>query len=124
MGYALGSPYKIPHGITSCMTLGHVVKLKAATDPADAAAIARILPVIGEPRSGNDVADAEKVGDRILKLVAELGFKTTLTEKGVGKDQIQVILDRATGGLASKGGKSEKEEKLVNGLRGLVESLY
>lgn len=124
MGYALGSPYGIPHGITSCMTLGHVVKLKAACDPADAAAVARILPVIGQQRSGDDVADANRVGDRILRLVEELGFKTTLTEKGVGRDQMQIILDRATGGLASKGGKSDKETKLVDGLKALVESLY
>jgi alcohol dehydrogenase class IV len=37
MGYALGSPYSIPHGITSCLTLGHVMKLKAHSSRDDAA---------------------------------------------------------------------------------------
>lgn len=124
MGYALGSPYGIPHGITSCMTLGEVVKLKAQGDPGDAAAVAAILDVFGEKRSGNDVEDAKVVGDKINKLVNQLGFTTTLTEKGVGKDQVDVILGRATGGLNKKDGKSEKEEKTVAAVKGLIEKLY
>ncbi|KAK5316314.1 hypothetical protein LTR70_006268 [Exophiala xenobiotica] len=125
MGYALGSPYGIPHGITSCMTLGHVVKLKAKGDAKDAAAVARILDVLpGEKRSGDDVKDADIVGDRILKLVDELGFTTTLTEKGVGKDQLPTILQRATGGLSDKEGKSEQEQRMVDGLKKMVETLY
>lgn len=125
MGYALGSPYGIPHGITSCLTLGHVVKLKARGDEKDAAAVARILDVLpGEKRSGDDVKDAEVVGDRILKLVDDLGFKTTLTEKGVGKDELPTILQRATGGLSDKEGKSEQEQRMVDGLKKMVENLY
>lgn len=125
MGYALGSPYGIPHGITSCLTLGHVVKLKARGSVEDAAAVSRVLEVLpGEKRSGDDVKDAERVGDRILGLVEELGFKTTLTEKGVGRDELSTILSRATGGLADKEGKSEQEEKMVGGLRKMVEGLY
>lgn len=124
MGYALGSPYGIPHGITSCMTLGEVVKLKAQGDPGDAAAVAGILDVFGEKRSGNDVEDAKIVGDKINKLVNQLGFTTTLTEKGVGKDQTEIILGRATGGLNKKEGKSEKEEKMVAAVKGLIERLY
>lgn len=117
LGYALGSPYGIPHGETSCLTLGHVVKLKASLSEKDAASCARILPFIGgAPRSGDDVKDANQVGDAILDLVERLGLKTTLTEKGVGKDQVDIIVKRATGGKASK----EVEE----GTRKLVENLY
>lgn len=124
MGYALGSPYGIPHGITSCMTLGHVVKLKAQGDPKDAAAVASILDALGEKRSGDDVKDASVVGDKILKLVDQLGFKTTLTDKGVGKDQTEVILKRATGGLNEKEGISDQEKKMVGAVKGLIETLY
>ena len=115
LGYALGSPYQIPHGITSCLTLGHVVKLKAE-DPKSANAISRLLPFIGGSRSGNDRQDAEKVGDAILKLVSDLGLKTTLTDKNVGKDQVQIIVERATGG--TKGGP------LYDKVKNLVEGLY
>lgn len=124
MGYALGSPYGIPHGITSCLTLGNVVKLKARGNKDDAAAVAAILPVLDGQRSGDDIKDADIVGDKINGLVKQLGFKTTLTEKGVGKDQLQIILSRATGGAADKEDKSEQEQKLVDGVKKLVEGLY
>jgi alcohol dehydrogenase class IV len=114
LGYALGSPYGIPHGVTSCLTLGHVVKLKAE-DPANAAEIARMLPFIGQSRSGDDVKDGKQVGDEILKLVESLGLKTTLTDKGVGKDQVPLIVKRATGGLES-GPVHDKVADLVTNL--------
>jgi alcohol dehydrogenase class IV len=114
MGYALGSPYGIPHGVTSCLTLGHVVKLKAQ-NPADAAQIARALPFIGERRSGDDKADAEKMGDKILKLVEDLGLKTNLTDLKVGKDQVPIIAKLAT-----------KQEKgpLFDAVSDIVKRLY
>lgn len=115
LGYALGSPYQIPHGVTSCLTLGHVVKLKAE-DPGVANAISRLLPFIGGSRSGSDRQDAEKVGDMILKLVSDLGLKTTLTEKSVGKDQVSIIVERATGGM--------KSGPLFDKVKLLVENLY
>ncbi|KAI1615517.1 maleylacetate reductase [Exophiala viscosa] len=123
LGYALGSPYGIPHGITSCMTLGHVVKLKAKQDNANAEEIAKILPYIGEKRTGDDLKDSELVGDKILGLVKDLGLKTTLTEKGVGKDQVDIICKRATGGLvpAKDDGPDDGTKKA---LKELVEGLY
>jgi alcohol dehydrogenase class IV len=51
LGYAMGSPYGIPHGITSCLSLGHVVKLKAQNSSEDAAQIARMAPFIGLTKS-------------------------------------------------------------------------
>jgi alcohol dehydrogenase class IV len=114
LGYALGSPYQIPHGITSCMTLGHVVKLKAETSKENAAQIARLAPFIGLTNSGNKTADATAVGDAILKLVRDLGLFTTLTEKGVGKDKVQTIVKMATG--QESGPQYEKVKALVEGL--------
>jgi alcohol dehydrogenase class IV len=114
MGYALGSPYGIPHGVTSCLTLGHVVKLKAQ-NPEDAKQIARALPFIGEKASGDDKKDAERVGERILKLVEDLGLKTNLTDLGVGKDQVGIVAERAT---------RTKSGKLFDDVSKIVESLY
>lgn len=131
LGYALGSPYAIPHGVTSCLTLGHVVKLKARQSPDIAAAVAAILPYTAtagnatSARSGDDVKDADAVGDRILGLVQDLGLKTTLTEKGVAKDQLDVICARATGGLGpQKKDMTAQEEQMYNAVRGLVEKLW
>ncbi|KAJ4319103.1 hypothetical protein N0V94_004063 [Neodidymelliopsis sp. IMI 364377] len=113
LGYALGSPYKIPHGITSCLTLGHVVKLKAQ-DPSAAAQIARLLPFIGETGSGDAKKDAEQVGDRLFKLVQELGLDSDLRNYEVGKDQIPIITKRATG--QESGDVYDAVEGLVKGL--------
>ena len=124
LGYALGSPYGIPHGVTSCLTLGHVVKLKARQSAENADAIAAILPYMGGQRSGDNLRDSDAVGDKILGLVEDLGLKTNLTEKGVGKDQLDVICARATGGLTPQKEKSQGEEELLKGVRGLVEGLW
>ena len=95
MGYALGSPYGIPHGITSCITLAGVVRLKAQ-NPEDAAQIARALPFIGQSRSGDDKKDAIKMGDAIERLVKDLGLETRLSEYNVGKDQVPVVAKAST----------------------------
>ena len=124
MGYALGSPYGIPHGITSCLTLGHVVKLKAKESKKNAAGISAILPVLGQQKSGDDEKDAETVGNMILHFVKDLGLSTTLTERGVGKDQIDIICSRATKGMADKKDKTEEEQDQTKAVRMLVESLY
>ncbi|KAM0708128.1 hypothetical protein Q7P35_004778 [Cladosporium inversicolor] len=115
LGYAMGSPYGIPHGITSCLSLGHVVKLKAQNSSEDAAQIARMAPFIGVAKSGDDVKDATAVGNAILKLVQDLGLKTTLTEKGVGEDQLHVIAKTATG---------KEEGELYEKVKELVAKLY
>jgi alcohol dehydrogenase class IV len=114
LGYAMGSPYGIPHGITSCLSLGHVVKLKAQSSSEDAAQIARMAPFIGVAKSGDDVKDATAVGDAVLQLVEDLGLKTTLTEKGVGEDQLHVIAKTATG--KEEGELYEKVKELVGKL--------
>jgi alcohol dehydrogenase class IV len=113
LGYALGSPYGIPHGITSCLTLGHVVKLKAQ-DAAAAEQVARLMPFIGEASSGDKKRDAEKVGDRLLQLVKDLGLDSDLRNYKVGEDQIPVITKRATG--QESGDVYDSVEGLVKGL--------
>ncbi|CAI6337221.1 unnamed protein product [Periconia digitata] len=113
LGYALGSPYSIPHGITSCLTLGHVIKLKAE-DASAAEQIARLLPFMGETMSGDDRKDAEKVGDKVLALVRELGLDHDLRNYTVNKDQIPLITKRATG--AGEGKVYDQVKSLVEGL--------
>ncbi|TKA31311.1 hypothetical protein B0A50_02156 [Salinomyces thailandicus] len=114
LGYALGSPYGIPHGITSCLTLGHVVKLKAEGSGGEAAQLARLAPFVGVQRRGDDKRDAVAVGEAILGLVERLGLKTSLTEKGVGRDQVDVITRTAT--RAESGPVYDAVRRLVEGL--------
>jgi alcohol dehydrogenase class IV len=115
LGYALGSPYGIPHGITSCLTLGHVVKLKAQGSDEDAKQYARLAPSLGITKSGDNKKDAMAVGDAILQLVEKLDLKTDLTEKGVGKDQVDTIVKTAT---------KQESGSIYDQVKALVEKLY
>lgn len=78
IGHAIGATYAIPHGITSCLSLAPVVRLKAS-DPIEAKQIARIIPYINKQSTGDNSEDAQVVADAIADLVEELGLKTTLT---------------------------------------------
>ena len=91
-----------------------MVKLKAE-DAKDAEQIARLLPATGGQPSGHVQEDAQEVGNRINELVATLGLRQNLTEKGVGKDQIPIIVGRATGGMT--------EGPVYDAVRHLIEGL-
>lgn len=80
IGHALGSPYGIPHGITSCLTLADLVKLRPS-HPAETKQIARALPPTGKGQTTeNDRENAIKVGDAIDELINGLGLGMRLTE--------------------------------------------
>lgn len=121
LGYALGSPYGISHGSTSCLTLGPVIKLKAGWNPIDAARIASLLPFVGVTASGDNTKDALKFGDLVIALVQDLGLQSTLTEYGVTKDQVDLICARAG---ASPGKSMSFTENQTQDIRRLIESLY
>ncbi|KAG9204075.1 hypothetical protein G6514_001711 [Epicoccum nigrum] len=96
IGHAIGATYAIPHGITSCLSLAPVVRLKAS-NPDEAKQIARIIPYIGKQSTNDDSKDAQVVADAIANLVDELGLKTTLTDYNVptGEEEENAIASRA-----------------------------
>lgn len=81
IGHAIGATYAIPHGITSCLSLAPVVRLKAGS-PDEAKQIARIIPYINKQSTGDNSKDAQLVANAIAGLVEELDLKTTLTAVG------------------------------------------
>ena len=64
---------------------------------------------------GSAKKDAQKVGDKVLGLVQELGLDHDLRNYKVGKDQIPIITNRATG---------MEEGKVYEKVKGLVEGLF
>jgi hypothetical protein len=48
-------------------------------------------------------------------LVKELGFSETLTDRNIGKDQVDIITQRAT---------QQKDGKVFDAVKQLVEKLY
>jgi alcohol dehydrogenase class IV len=90
--------------------------LKARAKEEDAKQMARLLPAAGGTSSGDDLKDGLEFGSRINELVSTLGLRQTLTERGVGRDQIPVVVGRVTGGL--------KEGQMYEAVTRLVEGLY
>ncbi|KAH8732628.1 hypothetical protein GQ44DRAFT_601598 [Phaeosphaeriaceae sp. PMI808] len=96
IGHAIGATYGIPHGITSCLSLAPTIHFKAS-NPDEAAQIARIIPYIGKQSTGNDEKDSHVVGDAVAALVEQLGHKTTLSAYNVpiGDAEEEAIAFRA-----------------------------
>lgn len=92
-----------------------MVKLKA-DNAEDAKQIARLLPATGGKASGDVQEDAREVGRRIIGLVTTLELRQNLTERGVDKDQVPIIVERATGGIT--------EGPMHDAVKHLVEGLY
>ncbi|MCJ1313587.1 hypothetical protein MMC25_007266 [Agyrium rufum] len=132
LGYALGSPYSIPHGVTSCLTLAKTVRIKAELDPYSASQIARMLPVVERAssspasvantvasvipgvtaigrRSGDDLKDAGRVADAIDSLVKELGLETNLEHFGVSAEKEAEKVTKS----ATKSDSGELYEKVL-----------
>jgi alcohol dehydrogenase class IV len=117
LGHALGSPYGIAHGETSCITLAKVVQLVCQESSENAHQLARLLPAAGGQRTGNDQRDAMELGERIEALVRRLGLGPVgLQSLGVSKDQIPVIVQKVMGGV--------REGPRYERLTVLVESLF
>lgn len=92
-----------------------MVIFKAHGNPGDAKELARLLPSIGGRSSGDDLEDAVEVGRRIIDLVSFLGLSQSLTGKGIGRDQVPIIVERATGGVKD-GPTYDAIARLVEGL--------
>jgi len=102
LGRAMGATYHVPHGITSCLTLPHVMRFKVR-ERASAAALAPIARVLGletpppDDDDNDDIARALAAADAVADLIARLGLPHRLTEVGIGEEQIPAIAGRVAG---------------------------
>lgn len=84
IGHALGGTAGVPHGVTSCLMLPHVLRWNHSVNADRQAAISAAL---GEPG-----ADA---GDVVARLVERLGLPNRLRDVGVAREQFAEIADHA-----------------------------
>lgn len=91
LGYELGSPFGIPHGFTSCLTLPKIVRLRIETDQEAATNIARVASILGiNGHAGTDEA-AHAVADAIEGLIRDLGLQRRLQDWNVSSNDVQGI---------------------------------
>ena len=119
LGHRLGAKYHIPHGMTSCLTLGPVVTLQASfATPDDKKALAQALSYLHIPSSISIENDIRTLGAEITKLVYNLGLKTSLSAYNVPKDDLPTIASRALANAGQNDGVLRAEEvvKVLEGI--------
>jgi len=87
LGKLIGSPFGIPHGVTSCLLLPHVMRYLAATQ---ADRLALMAPALGVNRPGASEAElARAAADAVEGLIARLGLPHHLAAYGLSEEQLR-----------------------------------
>jgi alcohol dehydrogenase len=101
LGHQLGPRWDIPHGITSCLTLPHAMRLMASLAPERFAAIAAGFDV---PWSQSDPqAGAMACADRVAGLIVELGLPGRIRDLNVPREELPPIAARVHEGMMKAG---------------------
>jgi alcohol dehydrogenase class IV len=91
IGKRIGANYGVPHGVTSCILLGHVIRSKAS-QPYDAARLAPAATRLGlTPDSGSDKDAAIAFADAVQYLVRHLGLPNRLRDVNVPQAFFEAI---------------------------------
>lgn len=89
LGHQIGPRWDVPHGITSCITLPHVMRYMADRAPERFGPVAEGFGVAwGDGDPGPAAADC---ADRTARLIAELGLPTRLRDFDVPVDELTSI---------------------------------
>ncbi|HLH23557.1 MAG TPA: iron-containing alcohol dehydrogenase [Chloroflexota bacterium] len=91
LGKRLGSVHGIPHGVTSCLLLPHVMRYLA---PKTAARQARIAAALGADTRGlSEAAAAARAADAVADLIAALGQPHHLAAYGLSEDDLRAAVE-------------------------------
>jgi maleylacetate reductase len=95
LGRRMGATYGVPHGITSCITLPHVMRYFARRQTAALATVGRAIQA---SEAGTDNLDAALfAADAVADLIARLGLPHHLSEVGIAESNLRDIARAATG---------------------------
>jgi len=95
IGRVIGATWNIPHGITSCLTLGEVMRMEASRNPDRLALIAKAEGKHTE--SIRTEKAAVEAAEGVSNLVHGLGLSKRLRDYGIKKDDLQRIAEDAGG---------------------------
>jgi alcohol dehydrogenase class IV len=88
LAYPLGGRFHIPHGLSNALMLGPVL---AYNRPGAAALYAELAVVLGNPRTGDDDADAQSFIASMLALVEGSNAPRRLRDVGVPHDALPLL---------------------------------
>jgi alcohol dehydrogenase class IV len=137
LGYALGSTYKIPHGICSCLTLAKTVQLLSRNlKTEDQSHLSEALQAVPDDLVANARAQwpqfsADKdplaarailLGLAVAGLVDALGLTSSLAEYKVPREDLPKIAKKAREALVRGGVDNVPSEEAIVGE--ILESIY
>lgn len=108
LGRRIGASYDVPHGITSCIILPHVMRAFAPIYPQQ---LARITQALGLQRQ-DDTSAALAATDAVSKLIGELDLPQHLGDVGIGEAELTTIASSTP----SRELSIEKVEKLLHAM--------
>ena len=97
---SFGTAYQVPHGITSCITLPHVMRYMSATHAAALARMARAVEVASDETPVEEAALA--AADAVAELIRRLDLPSRLRDVDVPREAIPHIAMIATGDTERK----------------------
>ncbi len=87
LAYPLGGHFHVPHGLSNCLVLPHVLEFNA---PVAAGLYAELLP-LAFPEAGAGAS----LADEFRALAPQIGLKTRLSEVGVGHNHLPMLAEDA-----------------------------
>ncbi len=89
LGRRIGASYDVPHGITSCITLPHVMRVLAPRYTIPLLRVAQELGVIDDAL--DDVEAATNASDAVSELIRQLGLPQRLRDVGIPEADLHKI---------------------------------
>ncbi len=87
LAYPLGGHFHVPHGLSNCLVLPHVLEYNM---PAAEALYAELAPIAFPGASGGPA-----LAEGFRRLAPEIGLKTRLSEVGVGHNHLPMLAEDA-----------------------------
>jgi alcohol dehydrogenase class IV len=91
LGHQIGPRWNVPHGVTSCITLPHVMRLMAEIAPERFGPIAEGLGLRFD--ASNQKMAALECADRVAKFIGQFEVPNRLRDVGVPREEIGSIAE-------------------------------
>ena len=95
LGKQIGSPFGIPHGVTSCLLLPHVISYRARTQPGRAALLAPAMGVASSGASDDELAAA--AASAVYDFIAGLDLPQHLSAYHLTEEQLRAAAQPLAG---------------------------
>jgi alcohol dehydrogenase class IV len=119
LGHQIGARCGVPHGVTSCITLPHVMRFIA---PAAAHRLAALATAMDIAHGDDESADAAAAAEAVAALVTRLGLTARLRDAGVPQSELPAIAQAAWEEAGTHQGP--RPAASLDELTGLLQSMW